>query len=89
MVGYFPEKSQNMVFMGGLRKYASITQIVILVDEIFSDYWLYSPIFAIIVSSTTRLIAFYIIRIYLLTFEEYLDIHFQKYSGKKIVFSIQ
>nr|YP_009828805.1 NADH-plastoquinone oxidoreductase subunit 5 [Thespesia populnea]YP_010623140.1 NADH dehydrogenase subunit 5 [Thespesia howii]QJC59037.1 NADH-plastoquinone oxidoreductase subunit 5 [Thespesia populnea]WBF97039.1 NADH dehydrogenase subunit 5 [Thespesia howii]WBF97123.1 NADH dehydrogenase subunit 5 [Thespesia populnea] len=100
IVGYSPEKSQNMVFMGGLRKHVPITQISFLVgtlslcgipplacfwskDEILSDSWLYSPIFAIIAWSTAGLTAFYMFRIYLLTFEGHLNVHFQKYSGKK------
>nr|UDH55796.1 NADH-plastoquinone oxidoreductase subunit 5 [Gynatrix pulchella] len=100
IVGYSPEKSQNMVFMGGLRKHVPITQIAFLVgtlslcgipplacfwskDEILSDSWLYSPIFAIIAWSTAALTAFYMFRIYLLTFEGHLNIQFQKYSGKK------
>nr|YP_009341384.1 NADH dehydrogenase subunit 5 [Gossypium populifolium]AJE75257.1 NADH dehydrogenase subunit 5 [Gossypium populifolium] len=100
IVGYSPEKSQNMVFMGGLRKHVPITQIAFLVgtlslcgipplacfwskDEILSDSWLYSPIFAIIAWSTAGLTAFYMFRIYLLTFEGHLNVHFQKYSVKK------
>lgn len=100
IVGYSPDKSQNMVFMGGLRKHMPITQIAFLVgtlslcgipplacfwskDEILSDSWLYSPIFAIIAWSTAGLTAFYMFRIYLLTFEGHLNIHFQNYSGKK------
>nr|UEN68049.1 NADH-plastoquinone oxidoreductase subunit 5 [Kosteletzkya pentacarpos] len=100
VVGYSPEKSQNMVLMGGLRKHAPITQIAFLIgtlslcgipplacfwskDEILSDSWLYSPIFAIIAWSTAGLTAFYMFRIYLLTFEGHLNIYFQKYSGKK------
>ena len=100
IVGYSPEKSQNMVFMGGLRKHVPITKIAFLVgtlslcgipplacfwskDEILSDSWLYSPIFAIIAWSTAGLTAFYMFRIYLLTFEGHLNAHFQKYSGKK------
>nr|YP_009341552.1 NADH dehydrogenase subunit 5 [Gossypium armourianum]AJE75425.1 NADH dehydrogenase subunit 5 [Gossypium armourianum]AXP84261.1 NADH-plastoquinone oxidoreductase subunit 5 [Gossypium armourianum] len=100
IVGYSPEKSQNMVFMGGLRKHVPITKIAFLVgtlslcgipplacfwskDEILSDSWLYSPIFAIIAWSTAGLTAFYMFRIYLLTFEGHLNVHFQKYSGKK------
>nr|YP_010234179.1 NADH-plastoquinone oxidoreductase subunit 5 [Malva verticillata]YP_010432098.1 NADH-plastoquinone oxidoreductase subunit 5 [Malva crispa]QJE36531.1 NADH dehydrogenase subunit 5 [Malva parviflora]WVH13828.1 NADH-plastoquinone oxidoreductase subunit 5 [Malva cathayensis]QTA71906.1 NADH-plastoquinone oxidoreductase subunit 5 [Malva verticillata]UNP24607.1 NADH-plastoquinone oxidoreductase subunit 5 [Malva verticillata]USW04695.1 NADH-plastoquinone oxidoreductase subunit 5 [Malva crispa] len=100
IVGYSPEKSQNMVFMGGLRKHVPVTQIAFLVgtlslcgipplacfwskDEILSDSWLYSPIFAIIAWSTAGLTAFYMFRIYLLTFEGHLNIYFQKYSGKK------
>ncbi|XVF55771.1 hypothetical protein PTKIN_Ptkin06aG0064000 [Pterospermum kingtungense] len=100
IVGYSPDKSQNMVFMGGLRKHVPITQMAFLVgtlslcgipplacfwskDEILSDSWLYSPIFAIIAWSTAGLTAFYMFRIYLLTFEGHLNIHFQNYSGKK------
>nr|UUJ37625.1 NADH dehydrogenase subunit F [Firmiana hainanensis] len=100
IVGYSPDKSQNMVFMGGLRKHVPITQIAFLVgtlslcgipplacfwskDEILSNSWLYSPIFAIIAWSTAGLTAFYMFRIYLLTFEGHLNIHFQNYSGKK------
>ncbi|TYH97733.1 hypothetical protein ES332_A12G262300v1 [Gossypium tomentosum] len=100
IVGYSPEKSQNMVFMGGLRKHVPVTQIAFLVgtlslcgipplacfwskDEILSDSWLYSPIFAIIAWSTAGLTAFYMFWIYLLTFEGHLNVHFQKYSGKK------
>ncbi|KAB2094359.1 hypothetical protein ES319_A02G152300v1 [Gossypium barbadense] len=83
IVGYSPEKSQNMVFMGGLRKHLPVTQIAFLVDEILSDSWLYSPIFATIAWSTAGLTAFYMFRIYLLTFEGHLNVHFQKYSGKK------
>nr|YP_008992684.1 NADH-plastoquinone oxidoreductase subunit 5 [Gossypium herbaceum]ADZ74525.1 NADH-plastoquinone oxidoreductase subunit 5 [Gossypium herbaceum] len=100
IVGYSPEKSQNMVFMGGLRKHVPITKMAFLVgtlslcgipplacfwskDEILSDSWLYSPIFAIIAWSTAGLTAFYMFRIYLLTFEGHLNVHFQKYSGKK------
>nr|YP_010038938.1 NADH dehydrogenase subunit 5 [Excentrodendron hsienmu]QOY45019.1 NADH dehydrogenase subunit 5 [Excentrodendron hsienmu] len=100
IVGYSPDKSHNMVFMGGLRKHVPITQMAFLVgtlslcgipplacfwskDEILSDSWLYSPIFAIIAWSTAGLTAFYMFRIYLLTFEGHLNIHFQNYSGKK------
>nr|YP_010756793.1 NADH dehydrogenase subunit 5 [Hermannia pinnata]YP_010756809.1 NADH dehydrogenase subunit 5 [Hermannia pinnata]UNV38511.1 NADH dehydrogenase subunit 5 [Hermannia pinnata]UNV38527.1 NADH dehydrogenase subunit 5 [Hermannia pinnata] len=100
IVGYSPDKSQNMVFMGGLRKHVPITKIAFLVgtlslcgipplacfwskDEILSDSRLYSPIFAIIAWSTAGLTAFYMFRIYLLTFEGHLTIHFQNFSGKK------
>nr|AAO26380.1 NADH dehydrogenase subunit F [Acmella radicans] len=51
-------------------------------DEILNDSWLYSPIFAIIAWSTAGLTAFYMCRIYLLTFEGHLNVHFQNYSGK-------
>nr|AAA81358.1 NADH dehydrogenase [Saussurea eriophylla] len=52
-------------------------------DEILNDSWLYSPIFAIIAWSTAGLTAFYMCRIYLLTFEGHLNVNFQNYSGKK------
>nr|YP_009631362.1 NdhF [Horsfieldia pandurifolia]QCA41657.1 NdhF [Horsfieldia pandurifolia] len=50
-------------------------------DEILNSSWLYSPIFAIIACSTAGLTAFYMFRMYLLTFEGYLHVHFQNYSG--------
>nr|YP_009872670.1 NADH-plastoquinone oxidoreductase subunit 5 [Dipentodon sinicus]QKT26911.1 NADH-plastoquinone oxidoreductase subunit 5 [Dipentodon sinicus] len=100
IVGYSPDKSQNMVLMGGLTKHVPITKIAFLLgtlslcgfpplacfwskDEILNDSWLYSPIFAIIACSTAGLTAFYMFRIYLLTFEGHLNVHFQNYSGKK------
>nr|YP_009436082.1 NADH dehydrogenase subunit 5 [Colensoa physaloides]ATG26260.1 NADH dehydrogenase subunit 5 [Colensoa physaloides] len=100
IVGYSPNKSQNMVLMGGLTKYVPITKSAFLFgtlslcgipplacfwskDEILNDSWLYSPIFAIIAWSTAGLTAFYMFRIYLLTFEGHLNAHFQNYSGKK------
>nr|AAF08174.1 NADH dehydrogenase subunit F [Hydrangea macrophylla] len=100
IVGYSPEKSQNMVLMGGLRKHVPITKTSFLLgtlslcgipplacfwskDEILNDSWLYSPIFAIIACSTAGLTAFYMFRIYLLTFEGHLNVNFQNYSGKK------
>nr|YP_010724056.1 NADH dehydrogenase subunit F [Isophysis tasmanica]WDW31183.1 NADH dehydrogenase subunit F [Isophysis tasmanica] len=100
IVGYSPEKSQNMVLMGGLTRYVPITRITFLLgtlslcgipplacfwskDEILKDSWLYSPIFAIIASFTTGLTAFYMFRMYLLTFDGYLRVHFQNYSSTK------
>nr|YP_009644151.1 NADH dehydrogenase subunit 5 [Fraxinus latifolia]YP_009674047.1 NADH-plastoquinoneoxidoreductase subunit 5 [Fraxinus pennsylvanica]YP_010955502.1 NADH-plastoquinone oxidoreductase subunit 5 [Fraxinus velutina]QDH07694.1 NADH dehydrogenase subunit 5 [Fraxinus sp. OR-2019]UFJ43922.1 NADH-plastoquinone oxidoreductase subunit 5 [Fraxinus chinensis]QBS51858.1 NADH dehydrogenase subunit 5 [Fraxinus latifolia]QDC21520.1 NADH-plastoquinoneoxidoreductase subunit 5 [Fraxinus pennsylvanica]WMX20604. len=100
IVGYSPDKSQNMVLMGGLTKHVPITQISFLLgilslcgipplacfwskDEILNDSWLYSPIFAIIAWTTAGLTAFYMFRIYLLTFEGHLNVHFQNYSGKE------
>nr|ARC98709.1 NADH-plastoquinone oxidoreductase subunit 5 [Sibiraea angustata] len=100
IVGYSPDKSQNMVLMGGLRKHVPITKTAFLLgtlslcgipplacfwskDEILNDSWLYSPIFAIIACSTAGLTAFYMFRIYLLTFEGHLNVYFQTYSGKK------
>nr|YP_010689198.1 NADH-plastoquinone oxidoreductase subunit 5 [Exbucklandia tonkinensis]WBR74215.1 NADH-plastoquinone oxidoreductase subunit 5 [Exbucklandia tonkinensis]WQM21733.1 NADH-plastoquinone oxidoreductase subunit 5 [Exbucklandia tonkinensis] len=100
IVGYSPDKSQNMVLMGGLTKHVPITKTAFLLgtlslcgipplacfwskDEILNDSWLYSPIFAIIACSTAGLTAFYMFRIYLLTFEGHLNAHFKNYSGKK------
>jgi NAD(P)H-quinone oxidoreductase subunit 5 len=100
IVGYSPEKSQNMVLMGGLKKHVPITKTAFLVgtlslcgipplacfwskDEILNDSWFYSPIFAIIACSTAGLTAFYMFRVYLLTFEGHLNVQFQNYSGKK------
>nr|QUS64281.1 NADH-plastoquinone oxidoreductase subunit 5 [Bulbophyllum menghaiense] len=98
IVGYSPEKSQNMVLMGGLKKYVPITKTTFFLgtlslsgipplacfwskDEILRDSWLYSPIFALIAWFTTGLTAFYMFRMYLLTFDGYLRIHFQDYSS--------
>nr|WBG72198.1 NADH dehydrogenase subunit 5 [Morus alba] len=100
IVGYSPDKSHNMVLMGGLKKHVPITKTSFLLgtlslcgipplgcfwskDEILNDSWLYSPIFAIIAFSTAGLTAFYMFRIYLLTFEGHLNLYFQTYSGKK------
>nr|UTA97966.1 NADH dehydrogenase subunit 5 [Papaver radicatum subsp. laestadianum]UTA98053.1 NADH dehydrogenase subunit 5 [Papaver radicatum subsp. macrostigmum] len=52
-------------------------------DEILSDSWLYSPIFAIIAYFTAGLTAFYMFRMYLLTFEGHLNVYSQYFSGKK------
>jgi NAD(P)H-quinone oxidoreductase subunit 5 len=99
VVGYSPDKSHNMVLMGGLTKHIPITKTAFLLgilslcgipplacfwskDEILNDIWLYSPIFAIIACSTAGLTAFYMFRIYLLTFEGYLNVNFQNYNGK-------
>nr|YP_010385665.1 NADH dehydrogenase subunit F [Krameria erecta]UPN63350.1 NADH dehydrogenase subunit F [Krameria erecta] len=100
LVGYSPEKSQNMVLMGGLTKHVPITKTSFLLgtlsicgipplacfwskDEILNDSWLYSSIFAIIACFTAGLTAFYMFRIYLLTFEGHLNVNFKNYSGKK------
>nr|YP_010120969.1 NADH dehydrogenase subunit F [Iris rossii]QRC77497.1 NADH dehydrogenase subunit F [Iris rossii]WMT12267.1 NADH dehydrogenase subunit F [Iris rossii var. latifolia] len=100
IVGYSPEKSQNMVLMGGLTRYVPITRISFLLgtlslcgipplacfwskDEILKDSWLYSPIFALIASFTAGLTAFYMFRMYLLTFDGYLRVQFQDYSSTK------
>nr|YP_010936310.1 NADH-plastoquinone oxidoreductase subunit 5 [Yamazakia pusilla]WKW54763.1 NADH-plastoquinone oxidoreductase subunit 5 [Yamazakia pusilla] len=100
IVGYSPDKSQNMVLMGGLEKHIPITKKSFLLgtlslcgipplacfwskDEILNETWLYSPIFAIIAWATAGLTAFYMFRIYLLTFEGHLNINFQNYSGNQ------
>ena len=100
IVGYSPDKSQNMVLMGGLRKHVPITKTAFLLgtlslcgipplacfwskDEILNDSWLYSPIFAVIASFTAGFTAFYMFRVYLLTFDGYLRVHFQNYSSTK------
>nr|YP_010484040.1 NADH dehydrogenase subunit F [Piper retrofractum]UVV36150.1 NADH dehydrogenase subunit F [Piper retrofractum] len=100
IVGYSPDKSQNMVLMGGLTKYVPITKTTFLLgtlslcgipplacfwskDEILNDSWLYSPIFAIIAYSTAGLTAFYMFRVYLLTFDGHLRIHFTNLNGAK------
>nr|AGW96895.1 NADH-plastoquinone oxidoreductase subunit 5 [Ipomoea argillicola] len=100
IIGYSPEKSQNMVIMGGLTKHVPITKGAFLLgtlslcgipplacfwskDEILNDSWLYSPIFALIAWGTVGLTAFYMFRIYLMTFEGHLNVGFQNYSGKK------
>nr|YP_010854455.1 NADH-plastoquinone oxidoreductase subunit 5 [Calamus henryanus]WGM65039.1 NADH-plastoquinone oxidoreductase subunit 5 [Calamus henryanus]WQB40428.1 NADH-plastoquinone oxidoreductase subunit 5 [Calamus tetradactylus] len=100
IVGYSPEKSQNMVLMGGLTRYVPITRTTFLLgtlsicgipplacfwskDEILNDSWLYSPIFAIISCFTAGLTAFYMFRVYLLTFDGYLRVYFQNHSSTK------
>ena len=100
LVGYSPDKSQNMVLMGGLTKYVPITKTAFLLgtlslcgipplacfwskDEILNDSSLYSPIFAIIAWSTAGLTAFYMFRMYLLTFDGHLRVYFQSYIGNK------
>nr|YP_010251396.1 NADH dehydrogenase subunit F [Bryocarpum himalaicum]QTW91226.1 NADH dehydrogenase subunit F [Bryocarpum himalaicum] len=99
IVGYAPQKSQNMVLMGGLTKHVPITKTAFLLgtlslcgipplacfwskDEILNDTWLYSPTFALIAWSTAGLTAFYMFRIYLLTFEGHLNVYFRNYNGK-------
>nr|WQM21116.1 NADH-plastoquinone oxidoreductase subunit 5 [Lindmania sp. AMF-2023a] len=100
IVGYSPDKSQNMVLMGGLTRYVPITRTTFLLgtlslcgipplacfwskDAILNDSWLYSPIFAVIAYFTAGLTAFYMFRVYLLTFDGYLRVHFQNYSSTK------
>nr|YP_009861938.1 NADH-plastoquinone oxidoreductase subunit 5 [Garcinia pedunculata]YP_010587183.1 NADH-plastoquinone oxidoreductase subunit 5 [Garcinia xanthochymus]QKD75956.1 NADH-plastoquinone oxidoreductase subunit 5 [Garcinia pedunculata]UZZ46139.1 NADH-plastoquinone oxidoreductase subunit 5 [Garcinia xanthochymus] len=99
IVGYSPDKSQNMSLMGGLIKHVPITRTAFLVgtlslcgipplacfwskDEILNDSWLYSPIFAILAYFTAGLTAFYMFRVYLLTFEGHFNVYFHNYSSK-------
>nr|YP_010632799.1 NADH-plastoquinone oxidoreductase subunit 5 [Acanthus leucostachyus]WBP64471.1 NADH-plastoquinone oxidoreductase subunit 5 [Acanthus leucostachyus] len=103
IVGYSPDKTQNMVFMGGLTKYVPITKTSFLLgtfslcgipplacfwskDEILNDSWFYSPFFAIVAWATAGLTTFYMFRIYLLTFEGHLNVHFQSYSVNQNTF---
>nr|YP_010175915.1 NdhF [Scleromitrion brachypodum]QSM35009.1 NdhF [Scleromitrion brachypodum] len=100
VVGYSPDKSQNMALMGGLTKHVPITKSTFLIgtlslcgipplacfwskDEILADSWLYSTAFALIASVTAGLTAFYMFRIYLLTFEGHLGVQVQNYIGKQ------
>jgi NAD(P)H-quinone oxidoreductase subunit 5 len=86
VVGYHPNKCQNMIYMGGLRKYMPITAITFLVgtlslcgvpplacfwskDEILADTWHQFPILGFCAWLTAGLTAFYMFRIYFLTFE--------------------
>nr|YP_009668105.1 NADH-plastoquinone oxidoreductase subunit 5 [Frullania nodulosa]QCW58880.1 NADH-plastoquinone oxidoreductase subunit 5 [Frullania nodulosa] len=86
ILGYHPNKSQNMSFMGGLRKHMPITAITFLFgtlslcgippfacfwskDEILVNSWFYFPFLGFIAFLTAGLTAFYMFRIYLLTFE--------------------
>nr|YP_010139942.1 NADH-plastoquinone oxidoreductase subunit 5 [Rhodobryum laxelimbatum]QQK56241.1 NADH-plastoquinone oxidoreductase subunit 5 [Rhodobryum laxelimbatum] len=92
IVGYSPNKCQNMVFMGGLRKFMPITGITFLIgtfslcgippfacfwskDAIITDSWLHFSGFGYISWITAGLTAFYMFRIYFLTFEGYLRIN--------------
>nr|YP_009000219.1 NADH-plastoquinone oxidoreductase subunit 5 [Silene paradoxa]AGZ18210.1 NADH-plastoquinone oxidoreductase subunit 5 [Silene paradoxa] len=102
LVGYSPDKNQNMVLMGGLTKHVPITKTAFLIgtlslcgipplacfwskDEILNDSWLYSPILAIIAYLTVGLTAFYMFRIYFITFDGHLNLYCKNYSGKKSI----
>nr|AWS01025.1 NADH-plastoquinone oxidoreductase subunit 5 [Pilularia americana] len=86
VVGYSPIKSQNMLLMGGLRKYMPITGTTFFSgtlsmcgipplacfwskDEIIAESWSNSSSLGWITSITAGFTAFYMFRIYLLTFE--------------------
>nr|QYB21323.1 NADH-plastoquinone oxidoreductase subunit 5 [Falcatifolium taxoides] len=101
IVGYCPDKSQNMALMGGLRKYMPITGITFLLgtlslsgippfacfwskDQILSDSKLYSPILGGIAWFTAGLTAFYMFRMYLLTFEGDFNIDLTNSSNDNI-----
>ncbi|CAN1359210.1 NAD(P)H-quinone oxidoreductase subunit 5, chloroplastic [Linum perenne] len=89
IVGYSPDKSQNMVLMGGLRKHIPITQVLFLLGTLslcgippLACFWSKDEILNA-TCSTAGLTAFYMFRVYLLTFEGHFNVHFQNYSGKK------
>lgn len=86
VVGYHPNKSQNMRYMGGLRQYMPVTAITFLIgtlslcgipplacfwskDEILSEAWHKFPVLGGVAWFTAGLTAFYMARIYFLTFE--------------------
>nr|ATL61640.1 NADH dehydrogenase subunit 5 [Argostemma yappii] len=52
-------------------------------DEILTDTWFYSTSFGIIAWVTAGLTAFYMFRIYLLTFEGHFGVQVQNYIGKQ------
>jgi NAD(P)H-quinone oxidoreductase subunit 5 len=97
IVGYSPNKCQNMAFMGGLRKFMPITGITFLIgtfslcgippfacfwskDAIITESWLYFSGLGWISWITAGLTAFYMFRIYFLTFEGYLRANSDKLS---------
>eukprot|EP00850_Spirogloea_muscicola_P024159 SM000460S16110 [mRNA] locus=s460:16583:18409:+ [translate_table: standard] len=86
VVGYHPDKSQNMALMGGMRQHMPITGSTFLIgtlslcgippfacfwskDEILADSWKHLPVLGWIAWFTAGLTAFYMFRMYLLTFE--------------------
>lgn len=86
VVGFNPNKTQDMAYMGGLRKYMPITANTFLLgtlslcgippfacfwskDEILTDAWNKFPILGWVAWITAGLTAFYMFRIYFLTFE--------------------
>nr|UGN11407.1 NADH-plastoquinone oxidoreductase subunit 5 [Calyptothecium hookeri] len=97
IVGYSPNKCQNMAFMGGLRNFMPITGTTFLIgtfslcgippfacfwskDAIITDSWLYFSGLGWISWITAGLTAFYMFRIYFLTFEGYLRVNSNKVS---------
>nr|YP_009258390.1 subunit 5 of NADH-plastoquinone oxidoreductase [Spirogyra maxima]ANI25272.1 subunit 5 of NADH-plastoquinone oxidoreductase [Spirogyra maxima] len=86
IVGYNPTKSQDMGYMGGLRKYMPITGNTFLIgtlslcgippfacfwskDEILANAWTKFPVLGWLAWITAGITAFYMFRMYLLTFE--------------------
>jgi len=85
-VGYNPNKSQDMGYMGGIRKYMPVTGITFFIgtlslcgippfacfwskDEILATAWEKIPLLGWIAWLTAGLTAFYMFRMYFLTFE--------------------
>jgi NAD(P)H-quinone oxidoreductase subunit 5 len=86
VVGYNPNKSQDMGYMGGIRKYMPVTGFTFLLgtlslcgippfacfwskDEILAESWSKMPLLGFIAWITAGLTAFYMFRMYFLTFE--------------------
>nr|YP_009033765.1 subunit 5 of NADH-plastoquinone oxidoreductase [Roya anglica]YP_009256926.1 subunit 5 of NADH-plastoquinone oxidoreductase [Roya obtusa]AHZ11148.1 subunit 5 of NADH-plastoquinone oxidoreductase [Roya anglica]ANI25930.1 subunit 5 of NADH-plastoquinone oxidoreductase [Roya obtusa] len=86
VVGYNPNKSQDMSYMGGIRQYMPITGITFLIgtlslcgippfacfwskDQILAESWEKMPLLGWMAWLTAGLTAFYMFRIYFLTFE--------------------
>jgi NAD(P)H-quinone oxidoreductase subunit 5 len=86
VVGYDPNKSQDIGYMGGIRKYMPITGTTFLIgtlslcgippfscfwskDAILADSWEKMPVLGLLAWLTAGLTAFYMFRIYFLTFE--------------------
>jgi NAD(P)H-quinone oxidoreductase subunit 5 len=86
VVGYNPNQSQNMNYMGGLRSYMPITGSTFLIgtlslcgvppfacfwskDEILADAWHKLPVLGLLAWLTAGLTAFYMFRMYFITFE--------------------
>jgi NAD(P)H-quinone oxidoreductase subunit 5 len=86
IVGYHPNKCQNMGYMGGLRNHMPVTTITFLIgtlslcgipplscfwskDEILIETWHKFPVLGFFAWLTAGLTAFYMFRIYFLTFE--------------------
>ncbi|KAI3892157.1 hypothetical protein MKX03_037704, partial [Papaver bracteatum] len=77
IVGYSP--NQSTLSLCGIPPLACFWSK----DEILSDSWVYSPIFAIIAYFTAGLTAFYMFQMHLLTFAGHLNVYSQNFSAKK------